>query len=345
MRGYTRASAFGPIADFVEMHGGSIDRVFGNVGLPIGVLDNPELPLPLAEQHNVLSEAAREIGDPYIGASLGQLVNARELGAYGAWMCQADSLAGLIDRCQRGVGLYLQTATQIRLKVHERTARFSIAFLDTRNDGWFQTELLGVSYLISCVRQFTGRSWSPALVRSTCTGAEDAARLETIFEAPVRHGAEITSIDFDAALLAVKRPRASGPALGEEPGLPSSQRLRDEVSALLAISLLEGYPKIDWVASKLDRSRRSLQRALEAEGCSFSDVLEALLRDRAEDMLGLTDDSVTEIALRLGYSDSAHFSRAFRRWTGMSPRSFRRQQGDASARARATEAVGLVQRS
>ncbi len=324
MRGYTRASAFGPIADFVDMHGGSIDRVFRNVDLPLSVLDHPELPLPLAEQYSVLTEAAREIGDPYIGASLGKLVNARELGAYGAWMCQAETLANLIDRCQRGVGRYLQTATHIGLSVHDRIARFSIEFLDTRNDAWFQNELLGVSYLISCIRQFGGPAWAPDLIRSTCGGAEDAAKLETIFEASVHYGAEVTSIDFDATLLATKRPNAIGLAIGKEPDLPSSKMCREEVSALLAISLLERRPKIDWVASKLGRSRRSLQRSLEAEGCSFSLVLEALLKDRAEEWLRWTEHSVTEIALKLGYSDNAHFTRAFRNWTGTSPTRFRK---------------------
>ena len=93
--------------------------------------------------------------------------------------------------------------------------------------------------------------------------------------------------------------------------------------ALLAIALLEGPPKIDWIASKLDTSRRSLQRSLDAEGCSYSILLDGLLKDRALTLLEETDETVTDIALQLGYSDGAHFSRSFRRWTGTAPSRYR----------------------
>lgn len=323
MRGYTRTGAFGPIADFVDLCGGSIKRVFDTVDLPLALLDNPDLPLPLAEQFRVLDAAGREIGDPYVGASLGRLVNLQHLGPYGDWMCAAPTLATLIDRCERGIGRYLQTATCIQLRVFESGAEFSIAFLDDRSEAWLQNELLGVSYLIECIRQFAGQSWTPRLIRSTCTGAEGAAALEKIFETPVHHGAEVSAIQFAPALLTATKASNWPVQADDEPTLPIPQSRRDDVSALIAIALLERQPKIDWVASKLDTSRRSLQRALDAEGCSFSGVLESLLMDRATELLRSTDRRITDVALDLGYSDSAHFTRAFRNWTGVSPSRFR----------------------
>lgn len=323
MRGYTRTAAFGPIANLVESQGGSITRVFNNVGLPLSLLANPDLPLPLVEQYRVLDEASREIGDPFIGASLGQLVNVKDLGAYGTWMCNAQTLANLIDRCERGIHRYLQTATRIQLRVEENGAVFSIEFLDTRSEPWLQNELLGVSYLIDCVRQFTGRCWSPSLIRSTCAGAKNAAALEKIFRAPVQHGAAISAIEFDSALLTKSRVQARNLPIRDEPALPNAQCYREDTSAMIAIALLEKQPKIDWVASRMGVSRRSLQRALDHQGCSFSDILEELLKDRAIDQLRLSNQSITDIGLNLGYSDSAHFTRAFHRWTGMSPSLFR----------------------
>lgn len=323
MRGYTRSGAFGPIADFVDLQGGSIERVFCSVDLPVALLDNPDLPLPLAEQFRVLEAAGREIGDPYIGASLGRMVNLEHLGAYGTWMCNAPTLANLIDRCKRGIGRYLQTATRIQLRVLESGAQFSIEFLDSRTESWLQNELLGISYLIDCVRQFAGRSWTPTLIRSTCTGTESAAALEKAFEAPVLCGAEVSSIQFDPGLLVATNVRSRDAEIREEPILPTPTCYQEDVSALIAISLLEKQPKIDWVASRMEMSRRSLQRALEGDGHSFSTVLEGLLKDRAIDLLRHGDRSITDIGLTLGYSDTAHFTRAFRRWTGVSPSQFR----------------------
>ncbi|MEM7211735.1 MAG: helix-turn-helix domain-containing protein [Pseudomonadota bacterium] len=326
MRGYTRTGAFGPIADFVDLHGGSIRRVFDDVDLPMAVLDNPDLPLPLVEQYRVLSAAGQEIGDPYVGANLGRLVSLQHLGPYGAWMCAAPTLATLIDRCEHSIGCYLQTANRIQLRVHESGAQFSIEFLDDRSEAWLQNELLGVSYLIECIRQFAGGSWSPDLIRSTCTGAESAAELEKIFEAPVWHGADVSVIQFAPGLLATTKVCNWPAQSDDEPILPIPQSRRDDVTALIAIALLERQPKIDWVASRLSTSRRSLQRTLDTEGCNFSGVLESLLMDRATELLRSTDRTITDVALELGYSDSAHFTRAFRKWTGVSPSRFRQSE-------------------
>ncbi|MEM8571507.1 MAG: AraC family transcriptional regulator ligand-binding domain-containing protein [Pseudomonadota bacterium] len=339
MAGYTRASALGPISDFVQARGGSIDRVFREVDLPLSLLDDPDLPLPLREQFKVLSEAGREIGDAYFGAALGRVVSMQKLSAFGAWVSGAPTLASGIDRSQRGLNRFLQTATDLEFRVIGSQARWSIRFTDPGADGRFQNELLGVSYLIDGVRHFARRAWSPTLIRSTCVGAKQAADLERIFEAPVLHDQPESSIDFDAALLVEKRSRVVRSVLEAEPPIPPPKSYRDDVAALSTIALLEGQPKIDWVAKKLDLSRRSLQRVLEAEGCSFSDVLEGLLKDRAVALLRTTELSLTEIALKLGYSDSAHFSRAFKRWTRVSPHHFRSRGVDTN------EAMPLAHRA
>ncbi|MGH1483480.1 MAG: AraC family transcriptional regulator ligand-binding domain-containing protein [Geminicoccales bacterium] len=332
MKGYTRASALGPISDFVETRGGSIERVFNRVDLPLALLDNPDLPLPLREQFKVLSEAGREIGDPFFGAALGRLVRMDKLSAFGAWVSSAPTLAGAIDRSHRGLNRYLQTATVLQFQTSETRACWSIEFLDPGEDGRFQNELLGVSYLIDGVRNYVGSSWSPTVIRSTCVGAAQAAALEKVFEAPVLHGASVSAIEFDIALLSATGRQNVNLDFGFEPPIPTASGYREDVAALLAIALLEGYPKIDWVASKLKTSRRSLQRSLDADGCSFSVVLEGLLKDRAAVLLDSTDRDLTDIALQLGYSDSAHFSRAFRRWTGMAPSHYRTARRDLSLR-------------
>lgn len=95
------------------------------------------------------------------------------------------------------------------------------------------------------------------------------------------------------------------------------------ITAVTELAMLEGYPKIDWVAAKLDRTRRTLQRELAASGTSFSAMLEDLLADRARNLLA-AEQPVTEVALTLGYTDPAHFTRAFRRWTGLPPSQWRR---------------------
>jgi AraC-like DNA-binding protein len=70
---------------------------------------------------------------------------------------------------------------------------------------------------------------------------------------------------------------------------------------------------------------RTLKRRLADQGTSFSALLDEVRRDRATLLLRAGELSVDEIGARLGYSDPANFARAFRRWTGSSPRAFRRK--------------------
>ncbi len=72
-------------------------------------------------------------------------------------------------------------------------------------------------------------------------------------------------------------------------------------------------------------STRSLQRQLAQGGTNYSDLLEAVRRQKAIALLKDSKLNLTEIAHQLGYSDPANFSRAFKRWTNLSPRYFRQQ--------------------
>jgi len=77
------------------------------------------------------------------------------------------------------------------------------------------------------------------------------------------------------------------------------------------------------IARQMRLSPRTLQRRLAAEGTGFKELLETTRRDLARGWVRDGSLPLTEIAYRLGYSDAAAFSRAFKRWTGRSPGAFR----------------------
>jgi AraC-like DNA-binding protein len=82
---------------------------------------------------------------------------------------------------------------------------------------------------------------------------------------------------------------------------------------------------LDEVAHNLAMSPRSLRRKLEQEGTSFRQLVEQERRQSAEEMLTGSDMKLEELAIHLGYTDTASFTRAFRRWKGVSPGEFRRR--------------------
>ncbi len=97
-----------------------------------------------------------------------------------------------------------------------------------------------------------------------------------------------------------------------------------EVEAHLEPRLASGPLGIDSLARELGYSRQTLYRRLKAEGVTYEEVLDRLRRRVALRLLREEGLSVKEAAWRLGFSDPAAFSRAFKRWTGSAPKAPRR---------------------
>ncbi|MEA3065987.1 MAG: hypothetical protein QOJ27_2444 [Sphingomonadales bacterium] len=100
---------------------------------------------------------------------------------------------------------------------------------------------------------------------------------------------------------------------------PPPRRFRGEVERRLESVLGSGEVGIDRIARDLGTSRQTLYRRLKSEGTTYERLLDALRRRLALRLVREQGLSVKEAAYRLGFSDPAAFSRAFKRWTGSSP--------------------------
>ncbi len=98
---------------------------------------------------------------------------------------------------------------------------------------------------------------------------------------------------------------------------------RKEVESALEPMLASGDVSIDRVAATLNMSRQTLYRRLKDEGTTFEQILDAKRRQLALRYVAVERVSVKAASYRLGFSDPAAFSRAFKRWTGASPSHFR----------------------
>ncbi|MGQ7248066.1 helix-turn-helix domain-containing protein [Halomonas sp. V046] len=102
--------------------------------------------------------------------------------------------------------------------------------------------------------------------------------------------------------------------------------LEDQVQDTISRLLPTGECSVDWVASALGLHPRTLQIRLKQAGTSYRNMLQATRQGLAERLLREGKIAVTDLALQLGYSEVAVFSRHFRRWTGQSPRQWQASQ-------------------
>lgn len=103
--------------------------------------------------------------------------------------------------------------------------------------------------------------------------------------------------------------------------------LSGRVREIAARELVDGDPTVFTVARQLHMSARTLARRLEREGTTFSALLDGLRQELAQRYVTHHELAFTEIAFRLGFSHVEAFYRAFRRWTGQTPLTYRRARG------------------
>ena len=157
------------------------------------------------------------------------------------------------------------------------------------------------------------------------------AEYDRIFRAPVIFKKARNAILLHRAFLGLRVPRQPlyafsvlterADALLES--MAHAKSTRGRVESLLAPILHRGDIGVDAVAAKLGMSRWTLLRHLKAEGATFRQVLDELRCKFALHYLNAKHVSLNETAHLVGFSDQAAFSRAFKRWTGASPRATR----------------------
>jgi AraC-like DNA-binding protein len=113
--------------------------------------------------------------------------------------------------------------------------------------------------------------------------------------------------------------------------LPTGTDFVAELRRVLATRTARGDARVASVARDLGTSARSLQRRLATAGVSYQQLVEQARCDAAERHLAETALSIAEVSWLVGYSEPSAFHRAFKRWRGVSPRSFREQRRAAEA--------------
>ena len=219
----------------------------------------------------------------------------------------------------------LQTHTTLRHTQTGNEVCWTFTLLDKSTCGRTHNHLLALGYMLDLMKRFVGEYCSHVRATVEAPSISDRGAIREVFACEIEPGRS-TSVIFSTHLLASTLGRAAPAATFVPPKyseLICSSGIRSSVETLIDLSLLTGYPRVDWISDKLGYSRRSFQRTCQREGFTFNGLVESILSEKSCDLLSNQSLSVTEVAGRLGYSDVAHFSRAFKNWKGVSPRMYR----------------------
>jgi len=326
----------GGLLNFAVSRGADRNALLKRAELTPGEVADLDNRVPLARYVALMEAAAQLLNDPAIALHYGQAVRMQDI-----------SVVGLIcEACETTIDVGVQLNRYGRLVFDTNGGPGDMVRLKRRDDGlWMDAAGPTFSsnrYLTEC--EFARLVWNiKAMFGTTAYLAEHPfpqevhfshaapayrAEYERVFQAPVIFDSDRNGMRFHEGFLALRQPPISryvfgvlserAEALLTE--LDASKTARGQVERLLIPLLHKGDIGIDTVAEKLGLSRPTLYRKLKAEGTTFEKLLDELRRKMALHYLDGKRVSINETAYLVGFSDPSAFSRAFRRWTGKSPK-------------------------
>lgn len=300
-------------------------------GLPPTVESDPMTVLPVARLHALLDEAAQVAGDPFLGLHVGER-SGRDGASLLEFVCRgADDLRGALDRYLRFVAT-LNEALLVRLEPAGEGAVLRMALPGHAlalgrhgNEHWAAT-------LLVIARRLTGAPCIPerlSFAHAAPKSVDEIVRITGC--AALEFGADDNAITLGARLLALPLLPGEAPLASmlerytamAPPGRPRTSHFHGRLCEALRERLPGGEPSLATIARSLGMSARTLQRRLAEEALTFEGVISAVREDLAKLYVQQPELSVDEIAARLGYAQRSAFLRAFKRWTGTTPRRMR----------------------
>jgi AraC-like DNA-binding protein len=188
-----------------------------------------------------------------------------------------------------------------------------------------------IGFAMGALRVLCGPGWHPLSTRFEHEQPPDASRHASLLQTSIIFDAEVSSIEFESKWLEYDRAISRARASDDVGGKRLDRDLAGEIHKVLDAWNGIGSPSAAEVASALGLTPRTLNRLLCNTGSSLSQILGDKQYEMARRMLQDPAVTVTFIAYSLGYANASTFSRAFRRWSGMTTSDWRKARGhDAS---------------
>ncbi len=261
---------------------------------------------------------------------IGAAMRSDEYGAFGLAWKSAPNLRGSYARSER-YGIVLGSAERYALVRSPDGLLFELEKAGDGRTGMLLSNEASMAAVAAISREVSTIDFRPLAVffRHPARGAVEVH--EAHFGCPVHFGS-----GRDALLVSEAQIDAPN-RLGDETIVSFFDRhLEQELAALrrepdlelqvrraVAGILSEGVPTLGEIASELGMGTRTLQRRLSEEGRTFQGVVDTAREALARRLLRETDYSLADVAFLTGFAEQSAFTRAFKRWSGKTPRAWR----------------------
>ncbi|MDX1695166.1 MAG: AraC family transcriptional regulator [Ketobacteraceae bacterium] len=306
-----------------------MDRLLVQAGIETRQLNDPEYLIPFYRVGGFFLALLQETGDSALGLEIGASVQARSYHVLGYAVLSSNTIGEAIERLIR----YEQLAGKLGSTAMIKSDPVRLTWRCPFEGPWARyVKEAAIAGWVTFGRVLVADSVRPLGVYFDHELVGDYGRYEAVFGCPVHFNASWTGVTLSPENL-------EAPIVSADPGLnqlmdhqaidrlekfDSRLNLVNEVRAEVARSLPDGEPSLEGVATALGLTVRSLQNRLKDAGLPFKAVVDEVREQLACAYLADDAASLLDIAFLLGFSEQSSFSRAFRRWRGVSPQAFRK---------------------
>lgn len=317
----------------VDVAGNAIDAnaVLASVGVDADAEWDPKHMLDEEDYYGMIELMAEQMDITTLPLTVGESMRPDEYGALGLAWKAAPNLLGSFSRVARYWRLWT-SVTQYALEETPRGMLYVQRRKGLRRLGMRISIEATAASGVSLGRQVSPRPFSPIEVYFQHSAPRTIDHHEAYFGCPVHFGA-----DKDAMLLShqsLSEPNILGDEgitrfldshLDQELAqIDDAPSLQKQTKSEIARALSEGLPKMGDIARQMGLSARSFHRRLAEHGLSFQTLTEETRREIATAMLHEDRYALSEISFLTGYSEQSAFNRAFKRWMGVTPATYRK---------------------
>jgi len=315
----------------LEYRGVDPARVFNAAQVPQELSNDPLHRLNIDEFTRLFKLSTEATGDPYFGLWVAKFFHVSNAHALGHALLASNSLLDLCKRLERYFRLLSQVGT---IEVREDSSEVAL-ITHPLFQPCTETEDAWLALVVRFMREAFRRDFKPLRVQfmHDCPSA-GMQPYEQYFGCHVEFGYPSATLAFNRAEMDRQLPGACAEIAQLNDQLAASYIVKIERSDSVAMArsaivglLAAGDCTRRRVADILHVSEATLQLRLAERNTSFQALLDDTRRELACNYMQQAAMSVTEITFMLGYTDVSNFTRAFKRWTGQSPSSFRKPVG------------------
>ncbi len=320
------------LAEAIEAAGGSPDGILRAAGLDRRALADRDGFIPALEFAAALDRAAQVTGDDCFGLHFGEHYHPKTIGALTYVVLNSPTMGVAFDNVARYLRIHNEAA-RVSFSSGRRWAYLRHGLPDIPFSIRRQHEEYSLALGIGALRLMAGTEWSPVEVQFEHPATSDTSEHSRVFGAPVAFGCKGNAFVIEREFCGREVPAADRrlysllerqlDRLLEE--APPEDGFLGRVRRVAARAVRHGDPQLSRLATAVGCTPRTLQRRLRESGTDFKALVDDTRHRLALRHLRQGRQTLTDIAYLLGYSEVSAFNRAFRRWTGSTPSSYRRR--------------------